>query len=49
MHGWDAKNMAQSIVGNDLYYEAKYPTRDSKLRHNIAKTIEIQEYEEYSR
>lgn len=49
MHGWDAKNMAQSIVGNDLYYEAKYPTRDSKLRHNIAKTIEIQKYEEYSR
>ena len=48
MHGWDAKNMAQTIVG-DLYYEAKYPARDPKLHHSIAKTIEIQEYEEIKR
>ena len=48
MRGWDAETMSQAIV-RDLYYEAKYLARDPKLHHSIAKTIEIQEYEEYSR
>lgn len=48
MRGWDAETMSQAIVG-DLYYEAKYPARDPKLHHSIAKTIEIQEYEEIKR
>ena len=48
MRGWDAMAMSQAIV-DDLYYEAKYPTGDPKLHHSIAKTIEIQEYEEIKR
>lgn len=48
MRGWDAMAMSQVIV-EDLYYEVKYPTRDPKLHHSIAKTIVIQEYEEIKR
>ena len=48
MYGWAAKSISQAIV-DDLYYEVRYPTRDSKLHHSIAKTIEIQEYEEIKR
>lgn len=48
MWGWNAETMSQRIIG-DLYYETKYPTRDESLHHSIAKTIEIQEYEEIKR
>ena len=41
--GRSAFDIAVSIA-NDLYYEATYPTKDSKLRHNIANTIKIIEF-----
>ena len=33
-----------SNVANDLYYETTHPTRDSKFRHSIAKTIKVTEF-----
>ena len=42
-YGWSAHDIALSIA-NDLYYEATYPTKDSKLRHSIANTIKIIEF-----
>ena len=41
--GRSAFDIAVSIA-NDLYYEATYPTKDSKLRHNIANTIKVVEF-----
>ena len=38
--GWDAINTAISI-SRDLYYEAAYPIKEPRLRHWIAKTIEV--------
>ena len=31
-------------IAEDLYYEATHPTRDSKFRHSIAKTIKVTEF-----
>ena len=31
-------------VAMDLYYETKYPPRDSKLHHSIANTIKVTEF-----
>ena len=33
-----------SNVANDLYYEVTQPTRESKFRHSIAKTIKVTEF-----
>ena len=41
--GWSAFNIAAGIA-NDLYYEAMYPIKDSKLHHSIANTIKVIEF-----
>ena len=41
--GRSAFDIAVSIA-NDLYYETVYPTKDLKLRHNIANTIKVTEF-----
>ena len=40
---YTAFNIANNIV-DDLYYETKYPSQDSKLRHSIANTIKVTEF-----
>ena len=41
--GWSAYDMAYRIAG-DLYYEASYLVKESRLRHSIANTIEVTEF-----
>ena len=41
--GRGAFDIAASIA-SDLYYEAKYPSPDPGLRHNISKTIKVTEF-----
>ena len=41
--GWSAYDMAYRIAA-DLYYEASYPVKESRLRHSIANTIEVTEF-----
>ena len=41
--GRSAFDIAVSIA-NDLYYEATYSIKDSKLRHSIANTIKVTEF-----
>ena len=31
-------------ISEDLYYEAVYPVKESRLRHSIANTIEVTEF-----
>ena len=40
---WSAVDIARRIT-DDLYCEAEYKLRDSKLRHSIANTIEVTEF-----
>ena len=40
---WAAEDIARRIT-DDLYCEAEYPLRDSKLRHSIANTIKVTEF-----
>ena len=40
---WSAVNIARRIT-DDLYCEAEYKLRDSKLHHSIANTIEVVEF-----
>ena len=41
--GWSANDIAFDVA-MDLYYETKYPPRDSKLHHSIANTIKVTEF-----
>ena len=41
--GWSAYDMAYRIAA-DLYYEASYLVKESRLRHSIANTIEVTEF-----
>ena len=41
--GRSAFDIAVSIA-TDLYYEATYPIKDSKLRHSIGNTIKVTEF-----
>ena len=41
--GRSAFDIAASIA-SDLYYEAKYPAPDPRLRHSIANTIKVTEF-----
>ena len=40
---WSAVDIARRIT-DDLYCEAEYKLRDSKLRHSIANTIKVTEF-----
>ena len=40
---WTAEDIARRIT-DDLYCEAEYPLRDSKLHHSIANTIKVIEF-----
>ena len=40
---WTAEDIARRVT-DDLYCEAEYPLRDSKLRHSIANTIKVTEF-----
>lgn len=39
---WEARDIVL-FIADDLYYEAVYPSKESKLYHSIAKTIKIVE------